>query len=106
MADLPSTITDKDIIPDFSRLRPGLLSDLNVVVREEMRRDSQVLDQSPKAKRTRYSSASQVMAAGAVVPAHRLVLWSLSSFFQAKVCAANCNHNQLVAMRNGPHGRD
>ena len=76
-------MSDLEFVPDFSKLHAvGLLSDVNVVIKEEGGQDME-----PLAKRTRRSYVSREPAERIVVPAHRMLLWSLSKFFQAKVGA-------------------
>ena len=85
MAAPAEKITARDVAPDFSTLHSsGLLPDITVVIREEA---VHAPTRAPRAKRARTRSEAE--DGGLVVPAHRVVLWSLSTFFQAKVIAGS-----------------
>ena len=85
-ANVSQPMSENELTPDFSELyAAGLLSDINVIIREEA---SQDVEDSPKPKRARRSSTAQQAADRIVVPAHRMLLWSLSKFFKAKVRAS------------------
>ena len=82
--DMPVKATDMDYYPDFSELHAaGLLSDINIVIKEEQATPDGDDSSVKKAKCSVDSQASN--ASTKVVPAHKVLLWSLSTFFKAKV---------------------
>ena len=88
MATSPKPVTVIDYYPDFSKLlTAGLLSDVNVIIREEARDH----EAEPVSKRPRFStSLAPSQGEAKTVAAHRVILWSLSAFFQAKVTVRAC----------------
>ena len=79
-------------IPDYSRLRSSeILSDCVVVVKEEQPATiSNNTQANRKAKRPRGSAAQaspglSTSTSSETIPAHKVVLWGMSKFFQAKV---------------------
>ena len=90
--DLAFAMSDLEFTPDFSNLHGvELLSDIKVIIKEEREQDGE-----PQPKRTRRSYIAGQHADCIVVPAHRMLLWSLSKFFQAKVGAADFPYLALL----------
>jgi hypothetical protein len=77
--------------PDFSRLHStGLLSDCSVIIKEEGRTSFDSTDKKRTAKRARHSAAQgsteqDVGTTFKAIPVHKVILWGMSKFFQAKV---------------------
>ena len=66
-----------DYCPDFTKLHAAeFLSDIDIVIREEARDH----EAEPRSKHPNCSTSKTVAA-------HKILLWSLSTFFQAKVHA-------------------
>ena len=84
MAATPSAVAESDLYLDFSGLHgTGQLSDIDVVIKEE---DGEAAGTSPQSKRARLAPECKDLDERAlVVPAHKMLLWSVSNFFKAKV---------------------
>ena len=91
-----------DLLPDYAELQStGYLSDITIVIKEEVPDVPSKESASPQAKRSRVDQPQMSL------PAHKVVLWGMSKFFQAKVrqvvpreglqnqnstaCASSCN---------------
>ena len=102
MAATFNAVPADDLYLDFSGLHgTGQLSDIDVVIKEE---DGEAGAMPPQAKRARLDPDCEALEEGAVVPAHKMLLWSVSKFFQAKVHYARqiVNHMRpLYAYRLG-----
>ena len=69
----------RDLLPDFAHLHSsGFLSDITVFIKEELLSGT-AEQSSPPAKRCRATQQEKS------VPGHKVVLWGMSKFFQAKV---------------------
>ena len=84
MAATLNAVAESDLYLDFSGLHgTGQLSDIDVLIKEE---DGEAAGRSPQSKRSRLGPGSEALEETAVVvPAHKMLLWSVSKFFQAKV---------------------
>ena len=70
-----------DLLPDYAELHcTGYLSDITIVIKEELPEVPCKESASPQAKRCRVDQPQMYL------PAHKVVLWGMSKFFQAKVC--------------------
>ena len=70
----------QELLPDYSGLLDsGSLSDVSVIVTEEQPQTKDAED-GQTSKRPRRE-VPQI-----IIPAHKVVLWGMSKFFQAKVC--------------------
>jgi hypothetical protein len=68
-----------ELLPDYGDLlESGCLSDVNVIVKEERPETEDAADEQA-AKRPRMEVPQTI------IPAHKVVLWGISKFFQAKV---------------------
>ena len=83
--------TNCDLLPDYAELQStGYLSDITIVIKEE------VPEVPSKQRASRQAKRCRVDQPHISLPAHKVVLWGMSKFFQAKV-------RQVVARESSPH---